>query len=207
MGIGGSMGGQQLIAWACLQPNLFKFLVPIATNAFHSPWGKAFNASQRMCIEADPSWKEKSPEAGMAGLKVARSVALISYRHYDTYGKTQEDLDKTIENTRSESYQKYQGEKLAKRFNALSYYMLSKSMDSHHLGRGVLEAEEMLERINATTLVIGISSDLLFPVSEQQFLAKHIPGAALEVIASIYGHDGFLIEHKKLSELLKGLIK
>jgi homoserine O-acetyltransferase len=206
MGIGGSMGGQQLIAWACLQPDLFKFLVPIATNAFHSPWGKAFNASQRMCIEADPTWKEKNPEAGMEGLKVARSVALISYRHYDTYGQTQEDLDKAIENTRSESYQKYQGEKLAKRFNALSYYMLTKSMDSHHLGRGVLEAEEMLERINATTLVIGISSDLLFPVSEQRFLAKHIPSARLEVITSIYGHDGFLIEHEKLNELLIGLI-
>ena len=206
LGIGGSMGGQQLIAWACLQPTLFKFLVPIATNAFHSPWGKAFNASQRMCIEADPSWKEKSPEAGKEGLKVARSIALISYRHYDTYGQTQEDHDKAIENTRSESYQKYQGEKLAKRFNVLSYYMLTKSMDSHHLGRGVLEAEEMLERINATTLVIGISSDLLFPVSEQRFLAKHIPGARLEVITSIYGHDGFLIEHEKLNELLIELI-
>ena len=207
MGIGGSMGGQQLIAWACLQPTLFKFLVPIATNAFHSPWGKAFNASQRMCIEADPTWKERSPEAGMEGLKVARSIALISYRHYDTYGKTQEDLNKAIENTRSESYQKYQGEKLAKRFNALSYYVLTKSMDSHHLGRGVLEAEEMLANINATTLVIGISSDLLFPVSEQRFLEKHIAGARLEVIESIYGHDGFLIEDEKLSELLKGLIK
>jgi homoserine O-acetyltransferase len=206
MGIGGSMGGQQLIAWACLQPTLFKFLVPIATNAFHSPWGKAFNASQRMCIEADPTWKERSPKAGMEGLKVARSVALISYRHYDTYGKTQEDLDKAIENTRSESYQKYQGEKLAKRFNALSYYMLTKSMDSHHLGRGLLEAEEMLERIKSTTLVIGISSDLLFPVSEQRFLHKHIPGARLEVIESIYGHDGFLIEHEKLNELLNELI-
>jgi homoserine O-acetyltransferase len=159
-----------------------------------------------MCIEADPSWKERSPEAGMEGLKVARSVALISYRHYDTYGKTQEDLDKAIENTRSESYQKYQGEKLAKRFNALSYYVLTKSMDSHHLGRGVMEAEEMLGRINATTLVIGISSDLLFPLSEQRFLHKHIPGARLEVIESIYGHDGFLIEHEKLNELLNRLI-
>jgi len=119
------------------------------------------------------------------------------------YGQTQEDADKAIENTRSESYQKYQGEKLAKRFNALSYYILTKSMDSHHLGRGVLEAEEMLERIQSTTLVIGISSDLLFPVSEQRFIAKHIPGAKLEVISSIYGHDGFLIEHEKLNGLLK----
>ena len=79
-------------------------------------------------------------------------------------------------------------------------------MDSHHLGRGVMEAEEMLERINSTTLVIGISSDLLFPLSEQRFLHKHIPGARLEVIESIYGHYGFLIEHEKLDELLNGLI-
>lgn len=207
MGIGGSMGGQQLIAWACLQPALFKYLVPIATNAFHSPWGKAFNASQRMCIEADHTWTKDSPDAGMEGMKVARSIALISYRHYDTYGKTQEDLDKTVEHTRSESYQKYQGEKLAKRFNAWSYYALTKSMDSHHLGRGILEAGDILERIKSKTLVIGISSDLLFPVSEQAFLAKHIHGAAIEVMESIYGHDGFLIETAQLNALLLKLIQ
>lgn len=206
MGIGGSMGGQQLMAWASLQPLLFKYLVPIATNAFHSPWGKAFNASQRMCIETDHTWAEDRPDAGLEGMKVARSVALISYRHYDTYGKTQQDPDKAIEHTRSESYQKYQGEKLAKRFNAWSYYMLTKSMDSHHLGRGVLEAEEILERIRSKTLVIGISSDLLFPVSEQRFLAEHIHGSRLEVMDSIYGHDGFLIETAQLNKLLTELI-
>jgi len=206
MGIGGSMGGQQLLAWACEQPSLFTNIVPIATNAFHSPWGKAFNASQRMCIEADSTWKENIPDAGMEGLKVARSIALISYRHYDTYGKTQQDTDKAIENTRSESYQKYQGEKLAKRFNAWSYYMLTKSMDSHHLGRGVMEAEEKLERIKSKTLVIAISSDLLYPVIEQEFLVKHIPGAKLEIIDSFYGHDGFLLEDQKLTKILNQLI-
>ncbi|MFM1794227.1 MAG: hypothetical protein RL642_612, partial [Bacteroidota bacterium] len=177
MGIGGSMGGQQLLAWACEQPDLFTYIVPIATNAFHSPWGKAFNASQRMCIETDPSWKEESPTAGMEGMKVARSVALISYRSYDTYQKTQEDADKAIEFTRSESYQRYQGEKLAKRFNALSYYMLTKSMDSHHLGRRETEAREQLAQIKSIAMVIGISSDLLYPVHEQSFIAEHIPGA------------------------------
>jgi homoserine O-acetyltransferase len=202
LGIGGSMGGQQLIAWATRQPDLFRYIVPIATNAFHSPWGKAFNASQRMAIEADPSWQDGNPEAGMAGMKVARSVALISYRHYEIYGKTQHDSDKALENTRSESYQKYQGEKLARRFNALSYYMLTKSMDSHHLGRGVFEAEEMLERIVSKCLVIGISSDLLYPVCEQEFLAKHIPGSQLAIIDSFYGHDGFLLEDEKLNTLL-----
>lgn len=206
LGIGGSMGGQQLLAWACEQPSLFEFIVPIATNAFHSPWGKAFNASQRMCIEADPTWKEASPTAGMEGMKVARSVALISYRTYDTYDKTQQDKDKAIEFTRSESYQKYQGEKLAKRFNALSYYMLTKSMDSHHLGRGILEAEERLSKIQAKTLVIGISSDILYPLNEQQFIVDHIPGAKLEILDSFYGHDGFLLENEKLNIILSNLL-
>lgn len=206
LGIGGSMGGQQLLAWVCEQPSLFEFIVPIATNAFHSPWGKAFNASQRMCIEADPTWKEASPTAGMEGMKVARSVALISYRTYDTYDKTQQDKDKAIEFTRSESYQKYQGEKLAKRFNALSYYMLTKSMDSHHLGRGILEAEERLSKIQAKTLVIGISSDILYPLNEQQFIVDHIPGAKLEILDSFYGHDGFLLENEKLNIILSNLL-
>ncbi len=207
LGIGGSMGGQQLLAWACEQPSLFDFIVPIATNAFHSPWGKAFNASQRMCIETDPTWKEHSPSAGMEGMKVARSIALISYRTYDTYDKTQQDVDKAIEFTRSESYQKYQGEKLAKRFNALSYYMLTKSMDSHHLGRGTVEAEERLSKIQAKTLVIGISSDILYPLNEQQYLVDHIPGAKLEILDSFYGHDGFLLENEKLNAILSNLLK
>jgi homoserine O-acetyltransferase len=159
-----------------------------------------------MCIEADSTWKENTPNAGMEGLKVARSIALISYRHYDTYEKTQQDIDKAIENTRSESYQKYQGEKLAKRFNAWSYYMLTKSMDSHHVGRGLVEAEEKLGQIQSKTLVIAISSDLLYPVVEQEFLAKHITGAQLKIIDSFYGHDGFLLEDKKLTTILKEFI-
>jgi homoserine O-acetyltransferase len=206
VGIGGSMGGQQLLAWAAMAPDLFEYMVPIAANALHSPWGKAFNASQRMCIEVDPSWKEKRPDAGIEGMKIARSIALISYRHYDTYGKTQQDDRNQLEAFRSESYQRYQGEKLAKRFNAFSYYVLTKSMDAHHLGRGVLEAEEILKAIHSKCLSIGISSDVLYPVEEQKFIAAHIPGAQLAVIESLYGHDGFLIENEKLTELLNNFL-
>jgi len=58
IGLGGSMGGQQLLEWAVTEPHLFDHIIPIATNAVHSPWAIAFNASQRMCIGADTSWKE-----------------------------------------------------------------------------------------------------------------------------------------------------
>ena len=61
VGIGGSMGGQQLLEWAIESPNLFDAIIPIATNAYHSPWGIAFNSSQRMAIEADATWPTSSP--------------------------------------------------------------------------------------------------------------------------------------------------
>lgn len=198
LGIGGSMGGQQLLEWAVEEPDVFDIIVPIATNARHSPWGIAFNASQRFCIEQDPTWKEKQPAAGMEGMKTARAIALLSYRNYDTYAATQQGFADN-EVFRAETYQAYQGEKLAKRFNAFSYYFLSKGMDSHDVGRSRGSAEAALAKIKAKTLVIAISSDLLFPPSEQKFLAAHIPGAALVTIHSFYGHDGFLLEYEKIS--------
>ncbi|MFT3933883.1 MAG: homoserine O-acetyltransferase [Chitinophagaceae bacterium] len=203
-GIGGSMGGQQLLEWAIEEPFLFENIFPIATNAKHSAWGIAFNTSQRMAIEADASWNDKNEAAGITGMKAARSIALLSYRNYDTYAAAQaeEDNDK-IENYRSESYQRYQGEKLAKRFNAFSYYFLSKSMDAHDLGRKRGSVEEALKKIKAAALVIGIESDILFPVEEQQFLAKHIPGAVYQSIKSTYGHDGFLLEFAQIQECIQ----
>jgi homoserine O-acetyltransferase/O-succinyltransferase len=210
IGIGGSMGGQQLLEWAIEEPDLFEFIFPIATNAAHSPWGIAFNATQRFCIENDPTWTEKSDLAGLTGMKIARAMALISYRHYTTYlvnqtGVSEETKMVTVDQQlfRAETYQKYQGEKLAKRFNAFSYYFLSKSMDFHDVSRGRGAADEVLKTIQAKTLVIGIRSDILFPVEEQAFLAKHIPNAAFLVIDSALGHDGFLLEFDKIGRAIK----
>jgi len=203
IGIGGSMGGQQLLEWAVEEPELFEYIFPVGTNAQHSSWGIAFNASQRMSIEADGTWKDKDRKAGMEGMKAARSIALISYRNYNTYQASQyEHQNEKIENFKSESYQKYQGEKLAKRFNAFSYYFLSKGMDAHNVGRGRNSVEDALQLIEAKTLAIGIDTDILFPVSEQKFLASHIPDAHFISIHSLYGHDGFLLEYEQLQNII-----
>ena len=203
IGIGGSMGGQQLLEWAIEEPELFEYIFPVGTNAQHSSWGIAFNASQRMSIEADATWKEKNINAGMEGMKAARSIALLSYRHYDTYHASQsEEQNEKIENYKSESYQKYQGEKLAKRFNAFSYYFLSKGMDSHNVGRGRKSVEDALQLIEAKTLSIGINTDILFPLSEQRFIAANIPGAKFATIDSLYGHDGFLLEYEQIQQII-----
>ena len=209
LGIGGSMGGQQLLEWAISDPLLFDHIVPIATNAFHSPWGIAFNASQRMCIESDLTWKDRNPLAGIAGMKVARSIALLSYRNYHTYqeaqqGVTSETKHKPVDELvfRAETYQQYQGEKMARRFNAFSYYFLSRTMDTHNVGRNRVSVAAALGSIKSKCLVIGIASDILFPPSEQEFIVKHIPDAQVEIIKSLYGHDGFLIEYEEIAKLI-----
>lgn len=202
--IGGSLGGQQAMEWAILQPDLIENLILIATNARHSAWGIAFNEAQRMAIQADLTWKEKHPDAGKEGLKAARSIALLSYRNYDTYkgAQTDKENDKTDE-FRASSYQQYQGEKLVKRFNAFSYWTLSKTMDSHNVGRNRAGLHQVLQGIRSKTLVIGISSDMLFPVAEQKFLASVIPNANYVEIDSAYGHDGFLIEDAELTKYIQ----
>jgi len=207
VGLGGSMGGQQLLEWAIEEPNLFEYIIPIATNAKHSPWGIAFNATQRFCIETDPTWMEKNEEAGLNGMKVARAVALLSYRNYHAYELAQQGLHRESTSAvaaqifKAESYQLYQGEKLAKRFNAFSYYFLSKSMDAHDVGRGRNSVENALQTIHAKTLIISIKSDILFPLAEQEYLAKYINTSRLAIIDSTYGHDGFLLEFEKIGAL------
>jgi homoserine O-acetyltransferase/O-succinyltransferase len=208
IGIGGSMGGQQLLEWAVTEPGLFNHIIPIATNTQHSPWAIAFNASQRISIEMDESWKEKNEHAGINGMKAARSIALLSYRNYETYQLAQSENDNNgFQDFKSESYQRYQGEKLAKRFNAFSYYFLSKSMDSHNIGRGRTSIVDALKKIKAKTLVIGISSDILFPTAEQEFIAGHINGAELNIIDSTYGHDGFLLEFSQMENIIINFLK
>lgn len=202
--IGGSLGGQHALEWAIMQADKIQHLIQLCSNAQHSAWGIAFNESQRMAIENDPSWKENHPEAGLQGMRTARGIALLSYRHYRTYQKTQaETTSDKLDTYRASSYQQYQGDKLARRFNAYSYWILSKAMDSHNVGRDRGTVIHALEKIRAHALFLGVSTDLLFPVNEQEFLARHVAGAQLSVVDSDYGHDGFLIEVDALSNEIR----
>jgi homoserine O-acetyltransferase len=219
IGAGGSMGGQQLLEWAIEEPDLFANIVPIATNGQHSSWGIAFNTAQRMAIEADATWKEQREGAGAEGMRAARAMALLSYRDYRAYGQLQPRQENQLAEREAtlygkgpnipggaSSYQRYQGEKLVRRFSAFSYYALSLSMDTHDVGRGRGGLAPALGLVKARTLVIGIESDILFPVAEQRSLAALIPGANLRLIQSLYGHDGFLLEFAQIEQLVKGFL-
>ncbi len=202
--IGGSLGGQQVLEWAIEQPNVFQHVIPIACNAQHSPWGIAINEAQRMAIAADSTWKQNDARAGNEGMKAARAMGMISFRTYNTYDQTQfEKTNEKLDDYRASSYQLYQGQKLAGRFNAFSYWTLTKAMDNHNVGRGKENISSALNKITANTLVIGIDSDILFPLSEQKLLVENIPNAQLQIISSLHGHDGFLVEFEQFNQIVR----
>ncbi len=196
IGIGGSMGGQQLLEWVVQEPSLFETIVPIATNAEHSSWGIAFNETQRMALAHTNSEK---------GIEIARAIAMLSYRSYEAYEKKLKDEDNRIEEFSASSYQQYQGRKLQKRFSALSYYCLSKAMDSHNIGRKNGGIKAALGRIQSYAIVIGLESDTLFPVVEQKRIADGIRTSNFHSIPSVYGHDGFLIEVEGITNVLENI--
>ncbi|MBK9191909.1 MAG: homoserine O-acetyltransferase [Crocinitomicaceae bacterium] len=204
--IGASLGGQQAVEWAVTNTDLINELILIATNAFHSPYARAFNEVQRLALQADQSFGEKN--GGEKGLKAARAIAMMSYRSYDDFTLKQSEKENKAEDFKAASYVRYQGEKFLGRFNAYAYWYLSKAMDSHDILRGRSGTyESVLKIVKAKTLVIGIDSDSLFPVSEQKFLADKIPEATFGLIESPHGHDSFLIDYEKLNLLIDSFLR
>lgn len=202
IGAAGSMGGYQLLEWAVMEPTCFEKMILLTTSATESAWGIAIHTAQRLAIEADPSWKDETAHAGANGLKAARAIGMLTYRNYELFQKTQLDTKDKIDDLKASSYINHQAEKLVKRFNAYSYWLLTKAMDSHHIARNRESVEKTLAQIKTSTLVIGISSDMLCPINEQKFLATHISNAKLSIIDSEYGHDGFLVEEKKITDAI-----
>ena len=208
--IGSSIGGFQCMEWAIIEPGFMENLALIATTTCSEPWAAAFNESQRMAIRLDPTWGERRDDAGLDGMAVARSIALISYRGGAAYNATQQELTAPEEASferRAHSYQRYQGEKLRRRFNAMSYYRLSEAVDSHNIARGRGGIKEALRQIEARTLIVAISSDILFPPEAHEPLREHIANNSYHLIESEFGHDGFLVEHEKLNTIIENFIK
>ncbi|HEY6900098.1 MAG TPA: homoserine O-acetyltransferase [Puia sp.] len=204
--MGGSMGGYQALEWCVMEKEVIRQLFLIATSPTESAWGIAVHTAQRLAIEADASWGELRPDAASKGLKAARAIGILTYRNYGIMVQKQTEPDaEKLDGFRASSYINYQGDKLVSRFNAYSYWLLTKSMDSHHLGRGRGgSVEAVLKSIHQRTLLIGITSDILCPVEEQRHMADHLPNARLVEIDSAYGHDGFMVEGNKIATHLRG---
>ena len=206
--VGSSVGGFQAVEWIAAEPRRFGRLVLIATDVKASPWSIAIDETQRMAIRADATWGEPRADAGAAGLAAARAIGLLSYRGGEGYNLTQQDpeSDTLPDDHRACTYQRHQGDKLVKRFNAYSYMTILDAFDTHDVGRGRGGVDAALRRICCPTMVVGLTTDIIFPPAEQREIARRIPGAVYREISSPLGHDGFLVEHGQLNAILNDFL-
>ncbi len=205
--IGGSLGGQVALEWAYTLGSRLQHAIIIASTAKTSPWVIGFNEAQRMAIAADNTWGQNHLDAGKKGLEAARAIAMLSYRNPSDLNTKQKESEEKLDNFLAASYLKYQGAKLANRFQAFSYYTLTKAMDSHDIGRGRGSVETALEVIQSKVLAVGVNSDLLFLAEESRFLSQAVPTGYYGEIVSTAGHDAFLIEFAQLSNLIEGFYR
>lgn len=205
--IGGSMGGMQALEFAIMDERV-RSAVPIAMGKAHSSWQIGISHAQRKAIFADPNWNDGYYERGKGpteGLAAARMMAMISYRcQQDFENKFGRDIQPGHKELfQVESYLNYQGQKLVERFDALTYVHLTWAMDTHDVARGRESYQDLLQNVDIPVLVIGIDTDVLYPVNEQKELARLLNNGHYKEIQSEYGHDAFLIEFDQLNALIK----
>lgn len=216
--IGGSMGGMRALEWAVLHPERTRALLLLATTAAASAEQIAWTNIQLHAIRSDQHWRggdyhDAAPGLGPhTGLGLARRLAHITYRSEPElqarFGRTPQGTENPWNGGRYqvESYLDHHADKLVRRFDAGSYVTLAKAMNSHDLGRGRGGTRAALGRVTAKTLVAGVDSDRLYPLSQQAELANGIPTADhVRTIESPYGHDGFLIEVEQVAALVREL--
>ena len=217
--LGGSMGGMRAVEWAVTHPERVATLLLLACPAAASADQIAWAAPQMAAIREDPFWDggdyhdRPRGEGPHVGLGVARRIAHTTYRtaeELDTrFGRrVQPGEDDPADGGRFavESYLDHHAEKLVHRFDAGSYVALTAAMNGHDVGRGRGGVAAALARVTARTVVAGSTSDRLYPLHQQEELAAGIPGCGpVQRIESPYGHDAFLLETRRLEEIVAGL--
>ena len=222
--IGGSMGGMHVLEWALEYPDAMSNIAVIAAPPASTADQIALNSVQIEAIKIDPQFNKGGyydAKAGFAphrGLALARRMALLNYRSpselNDRFERTwQSEISPLGAGGRwaVESYLDFHGNKFTRRFDANSYITLVEAMNSHDIARGRDSVEFALAKITATSLVVAISSDRLFPLEGQQIIAEGIKSKLvadkLHVVESAFGHDGFLIERDTVGPLLRQLLE
>ncbi len=215
--IGGSMGGQRAIEWTVRYAERVPRAVVIACGAAATAEQIALCSLQIRAIEADPHFHRgdyyDSTEGPWRGMSIARGIGQVSYRSElelaQRFNRGHQNDEHPFEGGlyTVESYLEYHGEKLAHRFDANSYIVLSRAMNHHDVGRGRGGVADALARVTADVTIAGISSDRLYPLRLQNELADLIPrNKGVEVVQSIAGHDGFLTEHEAIGDVIAGAL-
>ncbi len=222
--VGGSMGGMQALEWAVGHPDRLERVAVLAAPALSSADQIALNSVQLQAIRGDSMFADgdyydaADGDGPHQGLALARRMALLNYRSptelNDRFGRSaQSGLSPLGGGGRYavDSYLDFHGNKFTRRFDANSYITLVEAMSSHDVGRGRGGTAQALAGVTARALIVGIDSDRLFPVPDQEHLARHIDGNldgdVPVVISSPFGHDGFLIENDLVGAQLTRLLE
>jgi homoserine O-acetyltransferase len=222
--VGGSMAGMHALEMAIANPGLMQRLAILAAPPFSTADQIALNTVQLEAIRSDSNFAagwyyDAKPGFGPhRGLALARRMALLNYRSpeelNERFGRSwQSQVSPLTERGKYavESYLDFHGNKFVRRFDANSYITLVSAMNSHDIARGRESVAAALANITCPTLVLGIDSDRLFPISGQEQIAAGIKGelvgGGLQVIQSEFGHDGFLIEIEAVGKQLEALLQ
>jgi homoserine O-acetyltransferase len=219
--IGGSIGGMQALEWAVTFPEMVDLTIVLAATARFHAQGIAYNEVQRRAIMLDPRWREGEYEDGeepAEGLAIARMLGMISYQsdalmteRFDRHPATRPSPWPAFgDHFDVEGYLQYQGDALVRRFDANSYLYLARAMDLHDVALGHGSYEAALARIQSRLLLVGVTSDILFPDSHVQALANDLVRVGQQVeywqLDSIHGHDAFLVEFEQMEAPLRHYI-
>jgi homoserine O-acetyltransferase len=216
--IGGSMGGARALEWMIGYPGQVRSGLVLAVGGRATADQIGTQSTQIAAIKADPNWQGgdyhgtgRSPDSG---LQLARRFAHLTYRgeveldtRFGNEGQADgDDREDPLTGGRYavQSYLEHQGAKLIRRFDAGSYVTLTETLSNHDVGRGRGGVAAALQSCPVPAVVGGITSDRLYPLRLQQELADLLPGCSgLNVVESIYGHDGFLIETEAVGQLIR----
>ena len=217
--VGGSMGGMRALEWAISYPERVGRLGVLSCGAVASAEQIALCSTQIAAITSSAGFAGgdyydlPDGQGPAAAMGVARRLGHISYRTAEElsqrFGNDAQDEEDVLRGGRFavESYLEHHAAKLANRFDANSYVVLSRSMNLHDVGRGRGGVASALGSITAPTVVVGFSTDRLYPLSEQVALAKAIPTAdEVVTVRSPFGHDAFLLEDGPVGTALGRLL-
>ena len=214
--VGASLGGMQSLQLAATAPERLDRIVSISAATRSYPQSIAMRFVQRQAVMLDPDWRggryygSSFPHRGQ---KVAREMGTITYRSgpewQERFGRERETdgVPSLGEDFVIESYLAHQGEKFCLQYDPNSYLYISKAMDLFDLAVDTDDGRPWIDHITAPTLVIGVTSDVLFPCWQQREVAERIerngtPTTHVEIDGH-YGHDTFLIDLERVGEPLR----
>lgn len=218
--VGSSMGGMSSLAYALMYPDEVDHLVTISAATRALPFTIAMRSLQREIIRCDPGFKQgryKPDEEPACGMVLARKLGLMSYRAAEEWHqrfnrarvaperKSKERFGIEFE---VESYLDYNARKFVKTFDANSYIYLSRAMDLFDVAEHGGSVNAGLAKIQAkSSLVVGVDTDILFPIQQQQEIAEGIQksGRPVEFVQldSINGHDSFLVDEAHFAPVMR----